>query len=99
MRSETQNGLYLIPCETIKHVDDLVDRKAIFQILEDRRNRYARSAKHPGATDLSRYALDRSTLRPIQGHSQASSRLNPSQAASRPQVGGFSVRLFPFLAA
>jgi hypothetical protein len=57
MGGEVEDGAYLFARESVEHLHDLVNGEAVFQILEDRGDRYARSAKNPCATDFSGYAF------------------------------------------
>ena len=56
-RREVQDGSYLLAGKSVKHLYDLVNRKSVFQVLEDGSDRYARPAEYPCATDLSGHAF------------------------------------------
>ena len=61
MNRKVQDGSHLFVRQSIKHLHDLVNGKAVFQILEHRSDRYARSSENPCATDFSRNAFYRRT--------------------------------------
>ena len=48
-----------------KPLDELIDRRAIFEVLEQRRDWHARAAEHPGATEAFRIVLDGFAGRPV----------------------------------
>ena len=57
MGGEVENGSYLFAGESVEHLRDLVNGEAVFQILEYRGDRYARSPENPCSTDFSGYAF------------------------------------------
>jgi hypothetical protein len=57
MSRKVQNGSHLFACQSIKHLHDFVDRKAVLEILEDRSGWDACSPENPCATDLARHAF------------------------------------------
>jgi hypothetical protein len=57
-----EHCLYVLLCQTIEHLDNLVNAKTIFKIFEDCLHRYASATKHPSATDLARNAFHCCTL-------------------------------------
>jgi hypothetical protein len=61
MGGEVENSSYLFAGESVEHLHDLVNGEAVFQILEDGSDRYARSAENPCATNFSGYAFYRRT--------------------------------------
>lgn len=52
-----EHGANLFECDTWKPVDELVYSGAIFKVLEQCSNRYARAREHPSITHASRIAL------------------------------------------
>jgi hypothetical protein len=62
MGGEVENGSYLFTGESVEHLHDLVNSEAVFQILEYRSDRYARSPENPCATHFSGYAFYCRTL-------------------------------------
>ena len=62
MGGKVEDCSYLVACESVEHLHDLVNGEAVFQILQYRSDRYARSAENPCATNFSGYAFDSRTL-------------------------------------
>lgn len=61
-------SFYLRPLDTREPFQELLNRCTILEILEKRGHGKTRSAKHSGATDLARIALDSITIFPIFHH-------------------------------
>src|SRR5438270_13830006 len=61
-----QHQLHLFARHAREPLQELSDPRAIFEILEQRPDRYASSFEQPLAADLSRHALHRRTLVPIE---------------------------------
>lgn len=53
-----KHGANLVFSDSWKPLDELRNRGSVFQVLEERRHRYAGSAKHPGATESFRITLN-----------------------------------------
>ena len=75
MGGEVEDGSYLFARESVEHLHDLVNGEAVFQILEYRSNRYARSAENPCATDFP------GTLSTAAHRDQSSAMLRPSKVS------------------
>lgn len=62
----SQDGFDLFARHTLKPFEEIINRCAAFKILEERRHRNPRAFEKPSSADLSRHALDRRTVAPIQ---------------------------------
>ena len=60
-----QNGASLLGRDAGEPFDELMERRVVFEILEQGRNRYPRAAKYPGAAYPSWVMLGYRTGRPI----------------------------------
>jgi hypothetical protein len=60
-----ENGADLVERDARKQLDELSQRNAIFEILEQRGYGHPRTSKTPSATDAIRVALHGRTSRPI----------------------------------
>ena len=63
---EFQNGFDLLFRHAGKPFEKLADRRAVFEIVEERLNRDPRAAKSPRAADLAGRAFNHRTLTPIE---------------------------------
>ena len=61
-----QDELDLFARDAWKPVEEIIDRRPAFEVLEKRRHWNPRAFKEPCAADLARDALDRRTVAPIQ---------------------------------
>ena len=65
-RGKFDDRLHLVAVQSVIPRKDVVDIRAGFEVLEDRRDRHAGVAKHPRSADFAGDALDRWALGPIE---------------------------------
>ena len=65
-RRVLQHGANLLECDAGKPLNELRDERAVLEVLEERRHRYAGAAKYPGTTYAFGIAFNGRTGRPIE---------------------------------
>lgn len=76
-----QHGLDLFACDSGEPFEEVVNSRAVFEILEKGSDRHARALEHPGAANFIRHAFDRWTLAPIKHRRHDKQRQRARQAS------------------
>ena len=61
-----QHGLYLLARHTRKPLEEVIDARAVFEVLEEGLHRYARTSEEPFSADLAGQALHHRAVVPVE---------------------------------